>query len=352
MELFDVLIRNLQLIQHCYDYNFMDWKPLQRTQQDAIAHPTPGLPAPAPNRAPSPSVQGATFRRSASLSRRRGTPAPFSSAAAPPSLRQRRPQSLPMTAIPRRREARPCGDPELRARHDRRARHPRPPSALPAALPGAPHGRDAAASSAPSLTRPPRRCPCPHTPRARCFPTTPLPHTPRSTRPLPSPRRAFPHTPGSLHALPHSPPATAPAHLAAGPAGRTRAHPRGFRTPPRGCRPASRPFRSRAAEPAAPTPRSPLRRAGQSEPAAAPRLSSRLRPLPSGSGLCRTSPPSGRAAPAATWQLLPPPAPRLPRFKHSTLASPRRRAANGEPLAAQIDRRLHQSQGEFISSGQ
>lgn len=202
----------------------------------------------------------------------------------------------------------------------------------------------------------PSRCPsrCPTRPRCRCllaarrgpFP----PHTPTSPQPLPShaPRPPLPHSPS-----PHTPPAPTPAvpslthparctpsltrppaHLAAGPAGRTRAHPRGFRTPPPGCRPASRPFRSRAAEPAAPTPRSPSRRAGQSEPAAAPRLSSRRRPLPSGSGLCRTSPPSGRAAPAATWQQLPPPAPPPP-----AIQTQHPRLAGGRPMGNRPPRR-------------
>lgn len=36
-------------MEHCYDYNFIAWKPLQRAQQGAIAHPTPAPPAPAPS---------------------------------------------------------------------------------------------------------------------------------------------------------------------------------------------------------------------------------------------------------------------------------------------------------------
>lgn len=106
----------------------------------------------------------------------------------------------------------------------------------------------------------------------------------RRPRPLPRdpqvrPAAAPAPTPAAPHSLAHPPGAPPAAHLAAGPAGRTTAHPRGSRTPPPGCRPASRPSLADRAQ------RSP--RAGRRRGRAS-RLP--LLALKAASGHCRTFP--------------------------------------------------------------
>lgn len=211
MKLFDILIRkpkkflvrNLRLVEHCYDYNFTDWKPLKRTQQGVVAHPTPVLPAPAPN------ISCFTFRARRNFwerrfppSGRRETPAPFSSAAAPPSLRQRRPQLLPVTATRWRREGRQCGDPGLRRSEP--GTTDAPAAAPPSPAPERPSRRPA---RRPSVPPPPRRPPRPLPSHALLAAARAVTHpapggSPQplaSMRPLPSPPRRFPTAPSLAH---------------------------------------------------------------------------------------------------------------------------------------------------------